>query len=462
MKISRRMLLRGAAGAAIALPFLEAMRPSRARADEQTAPKRLVFVYVPNGYRHEGVYLATPVPSNGTPYTLPSVLSPLAPFQKKLTVIQNLDNGIAIASGADHHAGGTAALLTSQACQQNGSSVVNGTSAEQVYAQAAGAATPIASLPLGVDVYSNYSVDPTLSANVSWQDGMPLAKEIDAQRLYARLFGLLALSPADLARQRAHQKSVLDGATSDANALRQRLGSADRAKLDQYLAGVAALEKKIQTTSSCVAALPAQPGVLDNDGSPSDVATTGVSAHVDVMSDLVAHAFACDLTRAVTFMLPDGGFTNWQFLGFSDQHHALTHDADDPAVDPLCHLTNAQKIDAICAWEAERIAHLLSALDAIVDVDGSTLLDNTLVFVSSDVGDAAYHTHHTMPVLLGGGGGRTTKMGQLVVAGPGNQPPASQQPFANLFLSMLEFAGVHATSFGDPSLQAHLLEELMV
>ena len=458
-KLSRRMVLRGAAGALIALPLLEAMKPMRARADLTPAPKRLVFVHVPNGYRHSNVYT---VGGSGNQYVLPGVLAPLAPFQKKLTVIANLDNSIAIAAGVDHHAGGTAGMLTAYPCQQTGASVTNGTSVDQVYAQVAGASTPIASLPLGSMTYSNYSVMPTLAANVSWQAGMPLAKEIDAQRLWNRLFGMLVLSPDELARQRAHKQSVLDGANADANALRAKLGATDRAKLDQYLSGVAALEKKIATNSTCIVPPPALPGVLTNDGAASDFTTTGVSAHVDTMFDLVAHAFACDLTRSVSFMLPDGGFTNWQWMGFSDQHHALTHDADDPLVDPNCNLTNAQKIDAICVWEAQRIAHLLSALDAIQDVDGRTLLDNTLVFVSSDVGDASTHSHDTMPVLLAGGGGAVTKMGEYVVASPGDQGPKGQQPFANLFLSMLEFAGVHAQSFGHASLNSHLLQELMV
>jgi hypothetical protein len=460
MKLSRRMVLRGAAGALISLPLLEAMAPRKeARADVTPAPKRLVFVHMPNGYRHSNVYT---VSGSGKQYTLPSVLAPLAPWQKKLTVIANLDNGIAVAAGVDHHAGGTAGLLTAYPCQQNGAAVTNGTSVDQTYAQSTNGATPIASLPLGSMTYSNYSVMPTLAANVSWQGGMPLAKEIDAQRLWNRLFGMLVLPPDELARQRAHKQLVLDGATADANALRKRLGSADKDKLDQYLSGVAALEKKIFTNSTCIVPPPALPGVLTNDGAASDVATTGVSAHVDTMFDLVAHAFACDLTRSVTFMLPDGGFTNWQFLGFSDQHHALTHDADDPLVDPNCGLTNAQKIDAICVWQAQRVAHLLSALDAIQDTDGKTLLDNTLVFVSSDVGDAAYHGHDTMPVLLAGGGGAVTKMGEYIVAAPGDQGPKGQQPFANLFLSMLEFAGVHASSFGHPSLSSKVLQELMV
>jgi hypothetical protein len=453
------MVLRGAAGALISLPLLEAMAPFRARADVTPAPKRLVFVHLPNGYRHSSAYA---VGGSGTQYTLPAVLAPLSIHQKKLTVIANLDNGIAVAAGVDHHAGGTAGLLTAYPCQQNGAAVTNGTSVDQVYAQSVGAATPIASLPLGTMTYSNYSVMPTLAANVSWQGGMPLAKEIDAQRLWNRLFGMLVLSPEELARQRAHKQSVLDGATSDANALRKKLGQADRDKLDQYLSGVSALEKKIFTNSTCIVPPPTQPGFLTNDGGASVVSTTGVSAHVDTMFDLVAHAFACDLTRSVSFMLPDGGFTNWQFLGFSDQHHALTHDADNPTVDPSCNLTNAQKIDAICTWQAQRVAHLLTALDAIQDVDGKTLLDNTLVFVSSDVGDAAYHAHDTMPVLLAGGAGTVTKMGEYIVAGAGDQGPKGQQPFANLFLSMLAFAGVHEQTFGASSLNSKVLQELMV
>jgi len=460
MKISRRMVLRGAAGALISLPLLEAMAPHKeARADVSPAPKRLVFVHVPNGYRHSSVYA---VSGSGSQYTLPAVLAPLAPFQKKLTVVTNLDNSIAVSAGVDHHAGGTAGLLTASPTQQNGATITNGTSVDQVYAQAAGASTPIASLPLGSMPYSNYVIMPSLAANISWQAGMPLAKETDAQRLWNRLFGMLVLSPEELARQRAHKQSVLDGATADANTLRAKLGKTDRDKLDQYLSGITALEKKIFTNSTCSVAPPAMPSVLTNDGNPSVVSTTGVSAHVDTMFDLVAHAFACDLTRAVTFMLPDGGFTNWQFMGFSDQHHALTHNPDDPTVDTSCGLTNAQKIDAICTWEAQRVAHLLSALDSIQDVDGKTILDNTLVFISSDVGDASVHSHDTMPVLLAGGGGTVTKMGEYIVAAPGDQGVKGQQPFANLFLSMLEFAGVHGQSFGASSLNSHVLAELMV
>ena len=454
MKLSRRTFLRGAAGAAISLPFLEAMAP----ANNATAPKRLVFIHIPNGYRHTAVYAPLP----GTPYTLPPVLAPLAPMQKKLTLVTNLDNGIAVAAGADHHSGGTAALLTAYPCQQNGSVVDNGTSVDQLYAQALGTATPIASLPVGVANYTNYSVSPTLASNISWQSGMPISKEIDAIRLWQRLFSMIALPPAELARIRSQQQTVIGSALGDAWTLRQKLGNADRDKLDQYFSGLAALENKVMTTSTCVVPAPPEPGILSNDGMPSDVSTTGVSAHIDTMFDLIAHAFACDLTRAVTFMFPDGGFTNWQFIGFGDQHHYLTHDADDPAIDPTCNLTNAQKIDAICVWEAQRILHLLQALDAIPDVDGNTVLDNTLVFVSSDVGDAALHHHDTMPVLLAGGGGTVTKMGQLVVAGPGDQGTQGQQPFANLFMSMLQFAGVPVQSFGASSLNAHVLEELMV
>ena len=454
MKLSRRTFLRGAAGAVISLPFLEAMAP----AGYTSAPKRLVCVHIPNGFRHTAVY----APTSGTPYGLPAVFQPLAPMQSKLTMITNLDNSIAVAAGADHHSGGTGALLTAYPCQQSGSVVDNGTSVDQVYGAAVGNATPIASLPVGVATYSNYSVSPVLCSNISWQSGMPVSKELDAVRLWQRLFSQLALPPSQLAAIRAQKETVLNGSVGDAQLLRQKLGAQDRAKLDQYLAGVTALENKVMTDSTCLVPPPPEPGLLTNDGEPSDASTTGVSAHIDTMFDLIAHAFACDLTRSVTFMFPDGGFTSWQFIGFGDQHHALTHDPDDPAIDPTCNLTNAQKIDAICTWQSQRILHLLQALDAIQDADGRTILDNTLVLVTSDVGDGALHTHDTMPVLLAGGGGTVTKTGQLVVAGPGDQGVKGQQPFANLFMSMLEFAGVPTTTFGASTLNAKVLAELMV
>lgn len=439
-KILRRSLLRGAVGAALALPILETLAPRSSRAGGPTAPKRMIFIYIPVGFKHTATYQPTDTASNGSPYTLPTVLAPLAPLQKKVTLVGNLQNNVAVAAGGDNHAGGTGALLTCQACTENGSTVTNGISVDQVYANSQ--MTPISSLVLGVD--DGYvGLQPTLGSNISWANKTtPLASESDPVRLFQRLFGTLSLSPAQLAELRKQQTSVLDYVNKGAADLRGKLGTGDRSRVDQYIAGIAALQAKLGASSTCVTPIPAAPQVtFTTDGTPDVVDKTGLNASIDTMSDMIAHAFACDLTRVASFKLGGLQTTSFQFLGFSDQHHSLSHEPDDPTVDPSSGMNNGQKLDAICKWEMQRIYHLLSALDAITDSDGGTLLDNTLVFVGSDVGDGSLHSHDDMPVILAGGGGKVLKMGQHV-------RPASSQPLASLYVSMLQWAGMNVSTFG--------------
>ena len=141
---------------------------------------------------------------------------------------------------------------------------------------------------------------------------------------------------------------------------------------------------RLATTTKCLAPPPSSPAlVYSNSGTvQSDKDGTGVTAHHEIMFDLLVNAFACDLTRVASFMFVTGSFAGWSFLGFSDEHHYMSHFPDDPAKGSG-NLTNGQKLDAICTWEMGRIAHLLSGLDSVTESDGSTLLDNTLVFVSS-------------------------------------------------------------------------------
>ena len=442
-RISRRTLLRGALGTAIALPFLEAMEPGVSRAGAAGGPpKRLIFVHVPVGFRHAVAYTPLDTPtSTGLPYTLPGPLQPLAPLQKKITVINNLANRPAQQGNSDGHGRGTASLLTCRPAIISGSTVTNGVSVDQYCAQQQGGNTAIGSLQVGVEE-SEDSGGGLLISNISWQDATtPVAKETDPGRLFARLFSDLSLSPDDLARQRAHRGTLLHYVNDSATALRKRLGKADQAKLDQYLTGIQELEARLTTSSKCLVPPPSAPTLqYSNLGTTdADSAGTGLTAHHDIMLDLIVNAFACDLTRVASFMFIGGFFAGWQFLGFSDEHHFMSHFPDDPTQSNG--LTNAQKLDAICSWQMARFAHLLSGLDAVSESDGSTLLDNTLVFVSSDVADGSLHNYDNLPVVLAGGGGTLLKMGQHIT-------PAKEQPLANLFVSMLRFAGVNATTFG--------------
>ncbi len=430
--LDRRTLLRGAFGTALALPFLEAMRPRRARAAEGGPPKRIVFLYIPVGFKDAATYSAIDTASPaGLPYTLPDVLSSLEPLQSKITIVGNVQNHACEGGNGDAHDRGTASMLTCVPAIMNGSTVTNGISVDQLAAKAI-VGPPISSLEVGVDdnLESGMTV---LGTSISWREGgIPAAKEINPGRLWDRLFTDLSLSPEELARKRVGQESVLSYARESTNSLRSKLPQADRIKLDQYLAGIEALELRTKAASQCIAPIPPVPvGRYENLGPSEDHAVSGVTAHHDLMMELMVHALACDLTRVATFMFSHRSFANWGFLGFQNEHHLMSH---FPTQYP-------NELDAICRWEMERLAAFLTKLDAIEESDGTTLLDNTLVFLSTDVSEGELHNYTNMPIILAGGGGTVTKMGQSV-------RPSTEEPMANVLTSMLHFAGVEEEKFG--------------
>jgi hypothetical protein len=431
--IPRRTLLRGAFGTALGLPFLDAMRPRRAHAAEDGPPRRLVFMSIPVGFKDAATYSAIDTPSAaGLPYTLPDVLSALEPIQSKITLIGNLQNHACEGGNGDAHDRGTASLLTCRPAVQQGSLVTNGISVDQLAAQSI-VGPPLASLELGVDE-SAMTGKGVLSSSISWRaDSTPAPKEISPARLWDRLFTDLSLTPDELALKRARRGSVLDYARTSANDLSKQLPQSDRAKLDQYLTGLESLEARVKAASQCGAPLPGVPlGRYDNDGATDNHAVFGVTARHDLMLDLLVHAFACDLTRVASFMFAAGTFADWRFLGFQDEHHLMSHYPED----------YPDQLDAICRWEMERLAAFLTKLDAIEEADGTTLLDNTLVFLCTDVAEGKLHNYDNLPVILAGGGNLVTKMGQSI-------RPANEEPLANLHTSLLRFVGNEEPTFGQ-------------
>jgi hypothetical protein len=152
------------------------------------------------------------------------------------------------------------------------------------------------------------------------------------------------------------------------------------------------------------------------------------------MLDLTAYAFQCDLTRVVSFMLHNAGSDyTYGFLNVSDGHHTLSH-----------HGGNAQKLaelTRIDTWEVEQLVYLLQKLKAIQEPDGS-VLDNSLVFFSSEIEDGDSHSHFNMPIVVAGRGGGAFN--------PGRHVRYSGSPsVANLFVSMLNALGAPASQFGD-------------
>lgn len=432
-EISRRTVLRGL-GTAIALPTLEAMLPSIARAQVAGAkpPRRLLFYFVPNG-----IYMKDFTPDEEGPnYSFPRTLQPLEPFRNDILVLSGFDNrpGEDVIPG--NHARGTAAFLTCvPPVKHDDGTLEVGISVDQVAAQAIGKETRFASLELGVEANvtatscdSGYSC--AYISNISWAGpSSPMAKEIDPRLVFDRLFagGTPGETAEQIARRNKYKKSILDFVSEDARALQAKLGAADKQKLDQYLTGVRTLEQRIAANApdavACVVS-----DAPDVAGSRQELAQQ--------MADLIVLAFQCDLTRVATFMLANG-FTNvaYQFLGVGEGHHELSHHREQSSF-----INHLKQIDR---WEVEQFAYLLGKMKAVQEGDG-TLLDNSLVLFSSELSDGNKHHHINLPVVLAGRGGGEIRPGRhIAFRGAGGE-----FPIADLYLTMLANVGVHLETFG--------------
>ena len=428
--ISRRAFL-GGAGAFVALPFLESVAPRRAFAAEGDAPPtRLLYYYVPNGM-HMPAW--TPQ-AEGAGYDLPPILASLAPVQSRVSVISGLENLPANPDGAGDHAAGTGSFITCHHVHKtDGADIENNISADQVAAQYLGAATPFPSLQLGTDggasvggCDSGYSC--AYSRNISWAGPQtPLPKTVNPLLVFDRLFeGFDSQATlAQLEKRKRYRLSVLDYVLQDAKSLQQRLSVSDRFKVEEYLDGVRALEQRLTNADE---APPCE--VMSRPEGP-----WSVTERLELMNDLMVLAFQCDQTRIISFMNGNAGSgRSYGFLGVSGGHHEISHHQKLQE--------NYDKLQIIDTWEVEMFADLLVKMAAVSEDDGSTLLDNSLVFFSSEIEDGNTHSHSNMPILLAGGAGGAVASGRHIVYPDGT-------PVANLLLRMAQIAGADVDSFGD-------------
>jgi len=263
--------------------------------------------------------------------------------------------------------------------------------------------------------------------NIAWASPTtPLPKITDPVLAFERMFGgeVPGRTPEEQARALLLRTSVLDYALDDASRLHSRLGTADARKLDEYLTGVRELETRVQSLAEAVC----NPDiVVSHDAS--------VPETVRMMTDITMAALECDLTRIVTFMLGNGGTGRSRpHLGIYDSHHTLSHHGGDAEA--------IEKLVRIATWEIEEVAYLVERLGRVTDASGERLLDNTLLYVSSEIEDGDTHDHRNMPVLLAGAGGGVHTPGRHVVYN-------RHEPMADLFISMLSSVGVEVSSFGD-------------
>lgn len=436
---SRRTFLRGL-GACVALPMLESLLPGRANADEATPPKRLLYYYVPNGFN-----MNTWAPSGtGTDYTLSPMLASLEPHKEDLLILSGLDNKPGnhipgVDAGAGAHYQQTGAFLTCTHINQTPFGA--GKSVDQVAADAIGYVTPHRSLQLGLHpgglngVCSSNWPCPYLGF-ISWADAQtPIAKLTDPVALFDTLFSLggVGASPEEFARRKARKLKVLDVVNADAQSLHAKLGASDRHKLEQYLTAVNEAEDKTQALAFGLSCEPGNP----------PAAPVTYEEKLNLMADVMALAFHCDLTRIISFMTYSGGAShgvdyNWvQYNGspVADPKHYVSHHGNDPDL--------LGKLEAINAWEVAQFSYLVARLKEHTDFDGSSVLDNSIVFFSSEVSDPNSHSADNLPIVIAGGGGGTIATGRhLQYAAPNNV-------YADLHIALLQAFGVSINSFGD-------------
>jgi len=433
-KLSRRTILRGM-GAAISLPFLDAMTPAFAASTLPGGkPVRAAWFYVPNGIdmRHW-------TPGEEGPLTdLPSILARLDPVKNDLLVLSNLTAnwGRPLLVGAGDHGRALAAYMSGMMVYRTaGADLKLGVSADQVAASAAGHLTKLPSLEIGLEETrqagncdNGYSC--AYAYNMAWKtESQPLPPISDPRQLFERLFGTdIAESPEAHARRLAMRASILDGAGNDTKKLESSLGASDRRKLDEYLTSLREIEQQVQRAEKDGAIV--DPGMEKPYGVPPEFPD-----YFALMTDILIAAWKTDSTRIATIMIGREGSTRaYPEIGISDGHHPLTHH--------MGNMTMLDKVRQINSLHLKLFAEFLVKLRSTPEGD-SNLLDQSMIVYGSGLSDGNVHTHDQLPTILAGrGGDKFISPGRHIIY-------QRETPICNLFATMAERMGVTPEHLGD-------------
>jgi hypothetical protein len=466
---SRRTLLRGA-GVALALPWMESLVPRNAGAAAVVSPTRYMPIYLPNGAPDFWV------PQGSTAnWTLGSILDPLTALKAKVSVIQGLENGSA------YNKDGSAGVEPSHGRQPGAwlscvdaytikaklgtSQEANGVSVDQIMAlhPVFAGKTPLASMQVGLSTVHSSCDGPcqgggacqcSNSRSVSWHtQTQPLYKKVDPLAVFTMISGVAmpggGTDPAAGMKAIALKKSILDGVLSSATATRARLSVADQQRMDEFLATVRDAEMQATQVSGSMGgvacALGAAPTMktVTEDGIRQTTASYNKGAHADAMNALIVMALQCDVTRIITYMLED---ERSEFVYDHVPRRTFTGTTSSPSngTCPEYH-TGGQHGDpndyaAITLWNVGKVAALCTAMDAVKEANGLSMLDNTVIFFGSCM-HGSDHSCDRLPTLLIGGAGGKLKTNQYVALG--------KRPVRDMHYTMMNSVfGMAQTDFG--------------
>jgi hypothetical protein len=441
---TRRHFLKGL-GACFALPALESIAPfglsaqiknaSPLAAAPTGAPLRAAFVYFPNGAIQNTWW----PDGEGKDFRLQKTMQPLEKVKHQIQVLGGMDhvNATPGPDGAGDHARASGTFLTGVRVKKTaGSDIKAGVSIDQVIANQIGHLTRFPSLELTCDsVRRSGNCDSGYSCayqyNLSWRSpSTPVVPEPNPRLLFERLFGAGAPGErkSNLKRRQEQQRSILDFVMDDARSLQAQLNYRDKQKLDEYLGSVREIEKRIEKAEKFGA--PADPAVTTPGGIP-----TSFEEYIQVMFDMMILAFQTDSTRVATFLLANEG-SNRAFpeIGIAEGHHFLTHHQNKEDM--------IQKVAEIDLFYMKQFAKFIEKLEATKDLDGKSLLHNSMIVYGSGNADGNRHSHVNLPVILAGAGGGTLTPGRFV--------DFKAKPMSNLLLSLADRMGAQGVErLGD-------------
>jgi Protein of unknown function (DUF1552) len=422
--LSRRTVLQGA-GAAIALPLLDAMIPA-ATALAETAAKpmpRLGFVYFPHG----AIMKSWSPETTGTDYKMSPILTPLEPFRSQMTIVSGLRNKGGESS--DPHGIMAGTWLSCHGVKNREGEL--GTSADQLAAKHFGADTPLPSLELtgeGGGATCNQAgggcgYGSTTAFRTPFQ---PLPMEDNPRKVFYQLFG-----KGDTGTERkeilSETDSLLDYVLEEGARLNKRVSAADRARVSDYLESVREVEQRVQrlaNSKSMQMNLPNAPqGVPDQFGD-----------QLDALFDMIALAWQSNQTRVASFMLAkEVSMRTYPNLQITEAFHPLSHHGGDTS--------KIERLVRIQNYHTQVFAKFIKKLSTTQDGDG-TLLDHSIILYGSNMSNSDLHNNDPLPNVVMGNAYGKIKGGQHL-----KYP--QDTPHANLLVTLLNRAGVPTEKLGN-------------
>ena len=446
MDFNRRGFLK-TQGSVLLLPLLPSLAHGFSRSYQTDVPsKKLLIMYIPNGIVRRGFFpgeeqselpnfvggfnadktksdLRVKNVPGEYPLELTSTMQPLKDHSDDITLITGLERSYK--NGQDVHAQGASCYLTSLSpgqAEEGGFRHPNGRSLDQVIGDATGHSTIYNTLEVSCNGF-RAPKEAIEFDNISWFGPDRMAPSIrEPQKLYDRLF----LRDS----YREHIGNITDLVLADARSLSKKLAVKDRHILEEFMTMIRDIELRIEKMDQLLAD-------VDIEIPKTEVLPRG--EYIRLQADLVLLAFQMGITNVSTFMIgPERWDATLMYEGVFDkpvQHHNMTHNQKGEGYKEV------QKIDV---FHMEQYAYVIQRMKEIKEVDGSTMLDNSIVAYGAGLGDGSTHQYYDLPMIVAGRSQNQMKQGRFLKLKSGTLN-------SNLWLSFAQLMGLEMDSYADSS-----------